>query len=348
MLRFTSLRLFNKGLHTTLPSRVGTVTDWKLFKGYGFVQEDLSGEQFFCSRKATGGALFLRPGDAVRFDLEDESGDSFETLNIAGHGRCKIVTSPNGSPFLQSELQGIVMETPVPSKGIVGLICKVGKWSASMASSTTSDPSAAAAAQQDVAGKKDGHSSEEDSRLYHYSFSHSRALSVGDMVRFWSRENPLRRTAKDVVAVDPSILSPDETRLLEATRRLINNQLSRTMTANVKFHHQQWQPLREKAVVPELSGHDAERVDHTVTGAELVASTSTARMVACEVIHFQGRYGKLRVVQDGGAPLVIFFHADMANVPAGRVVVGMRGTCSYERVRQGKNAGTLRAQRVIF
>jgi cold shock CspA family protein len=329
--------------HSSSSFKVGTVLDWKLFKGYGFIQETVSGAHHFCPRKAINGALFLRPGDPVRFEVEATptgSSNDIHDTNLRGLARCKSVTDVNGEAFEQQELQGIVMDVPVPSKGVVGLICRVGKWSPSMSATTSPSPPAAPTAAPEGGGL-----------LYHYSFAHSKALSVGDMVRFWSRENPQRRTAKDVVAVDQSILSPDELRLLQTTRRLVSQQTTRSVASNVKFQHQQWQPLTATGDAhhesnPPPAGGVASGDNHLSSVA--AEEGSSQRMHPCVVAHFQGRYGKLRVIGDDGNPLIVFFHADMANRKPNKIISGLKGTCSYDRVRQGKNAGTLRAHRVIF
>lgn len=339
--------------------KVGTVLDWKLFKGYGFIQENISGAQHFCPRKATNGALFLRPGDPVRFEIEETSAVIEEDSNPSGLPRCKNVTQVNGAAFECEELQGIVMEVPVPSKAVVGLIRRVGKWSPSMSATTATTHSHHAASASSGFHDSAFVEAKEEQRLYHYSFSHSKSLSVGAMVRFWSRENSQRRTAKDVVAVDPSILSPDELRLLQVTQRLVSQQATRSIASDVKFQHQQWQPLAGHAAAPaavdgtqqqQQNSSDASLPPGVLIGAPAKKSevVDDHRQYPCVVAHFQGRYGKLRIINDEGQPLIIFFHADMVKCNPNKIVTGLKGMCSYERVRQGKNAGTLRASSVTF
>lgn len=338
-----------------LLKKVGTVLDWKLFKGYGFVQENITGARHFCPRKAANGALFLRPGDAVRFELEQRDVGDRES---SGLERCASVTHASGAPFEQQEIQGIVME--VPSNDSVGVICRVGKFSSSLGA-TVSPSTTHSSMAAPVAGAES-----DEGRLFHYSFSHSRALSVGDMVRFWSRDNTnKRRVAKDVVAVDPAILSPEELRLLESTKQLVNRQVPRSVEADVKFRTQQWQPLRDRssddisstnagatgtsnAPLNTAPDHAAQQAALTAPTAQLELDGSQLRMQPCVVEHFQGRYGKLRVMDKDNKPLIVFFHTDMVNRKPHQISTGLKGICAFDRVRQGKNAGTLRAHRVIF
>lgn len=290
-----------------LSARKGYVIDWKIFGGYGFIQEEGSGNRYFCPRKATNGALCLRGGCEVLFEVSTEEA----TQSTSGLPTCSSVTDAMGKPFPEQEIQGIIVEPPVPSKNTSGVIRRVENWSPNLGSHAPTN-------------------------LYHYSYSHTRELRVGDMVRFWSEDNHKHRTAKDVVAVDPRVLSPEELRLLNETRAVVLQRSEglelATATANKKFQQQQRQP------------YVAGMTSAQVPGDLETSGTSTE----CEVIFFQGRYGKLRVISND-VQLIVFFHTDMVRgVPASSIKVGMKGSCTYEKVRQGKNIGSLRAFSVLL
>lgn len=285
--------------------RCGYVLNWGIYNGFGFLQEDSSGKHYFCPKKAIHGAMLLVPGTEVRFDV-GSSDDLHNGLEV-----CTSVVDAQGNPFPQKEMQGLVVDIPSASRGVVGIVCRMCDWSPQL-------PLVA-------------------DDLYHFSFSHSRNLAIGDMVRFWSKSGATQRTAKDVVAVNVAALEPTERRTLDAAKRSVLRRIELSESVVNKFRLQQQPPERRQSSSP------AEKLVE-----EEILRDNVHEMVPCQVVHFQGKYGKLRVLRNGSA-VSVFFHVDMVrNMPAHKIKVNQAGKCAYEVVRVGKNAGTLRAQSVFL
>lgn len=303
-----------------LLARRGTVLEWRMFRGYGFVQDTASGEQFFAHRSNLHGALFLPLGKPVLFEIGEGA-----MLDVANPGeahklrRCVSVLDANGKPFEMQAKEGVVLDLPVPSLDKLGVIQCVDSLTAS--SEMTAVDS-----------------------LFHFSFSHSKRLRIGDPVRFWSSRNALQRSAKDVIAVDLTTLSGERKKIYDIIKvAAISRQVSPTADAIGNFLKQQRQVLPNERDSPanfSLTGK-------LIRSAAVTSHDSFSELVDCRVEHVHGRYGKLSI-RHNELSSIVFFHVDMVVGVPNQIRSGMRGKCTYELVRMGKHSGTLRAVKVYL
>lgn len=356
--------------------RLGYAIAWKMFGGYGFVQEQHTGRQFFCTRHDILGAFQLVPGTPIQFRIQpgSEAATQRHSVDSLRLSRLLIeqgmdiddvsvltphfpvatdITDGEGQTF-PKERQGVILRAPETDRRQMGLLCEIRPHSL-----TTTTHSAA-----DVLPLHD------ETKLFSFGFAHSKRLEIGELVRFWSTVGlptpaGVRRkdvqTAKDIVRLDLGLLTPPEQEWMRSTQQQL--QAPQTRKAMENFVKQQRHALvaAEAGLLRPLQS--VSQAQETLSTPK-VAAVANGDPVLGVVQHFQGLYGRVEVLDADGIPRSAFFHADVVwkdgelvgrsafhEQHVGRLVdsiVGRRVRCHYDQVRVGKHKGTLRCTHVFL